>query len=658
MASPSSQTHSPIPNRILGFHYTCLLALQGEYVFKAPAEDIEQMLELSAFDLSNFLTHAQFPSLNHIGSQLRESFRKSSEHLRPWFQDIQFIGSRTGREIWVRACGVPNREDDGAVKWSGVVLDVTDLKTQEHELRSLVDRLARSEAWMRAALDGARMLGWDLDLETNRWETTVNIPEFYGVPSGPDYKDPEIALSAVHPDDLPHVLAGRRRAMETGELMQYEFRGSVATFDGFPRWYTTRGQVLRNEFGKPVRLVAVTTDVTERKRAEAERETLNRQLLDAQKWESLGVLAGGVAHDFNNILTVVLGNAGLARKGLPPFNPAGAYLEQIEQACRRAADLCRQLLAYAGRGQIATGTTELNQLIQNSAALLEIPTSKAATIRFELDKEIPTITGDPAQVRQVLVNLVMNAAEAIGNAPGEILIKTQCVEVPVESLIGYQLAPLAGWYVSLTVSDTGPGIGPEILTKVFDPFFSTKFAGRGLGLAAVLGIMRTHRGAIRVLTDATKGTKVEVLWPVASNLSSIPLAEQPRTKPLPIQKALIVDDEMFVREVTASTLEELGYEALLAGDGPTALDLFCKHQNEVRLAVIDVVMPGMTGDQLLDELRARSRTLPAVLVSGFTDRRVIKSGSEESTQFLQKPFHPEELIAMVKRVTRTNTNTE
>ena len=399
-----SQTNLPLPHRIPGFHYTCHLALDGTSTFDAPSNDIEQILELSASDLSRMLTAGQFPSVPNIGSELWELFRVSVEPLRSWFRDVRCIGPRTGRDIWVRACGVPQREADGAVRWEGVVLEVTDLKTQERELREVVERLARSEAWMRAALDGARMLGWDLDLVTNRWETTVDIPDFYGVPRGPDYADPEIALMSVHPDDVPHVLAGRQRAIETGEPMFYEFRGRVLAPDGSPRWFTTRGQVLRDETGKAVRLVAVTTDITERRRAEADREALNRQLLDTQKWESLGVLAGGVAHDFNNILTVVLGSAGLARKGLPPFSPANSYLEQIEQASRRAADLCRQLLAYAGRGQIATGKTDLNQLIQNSTALLGIPASKAVTIRFELTDGIPTIaTADPAQVRQVLV---------------------------------------------------------------------------------------------------------------------------------------------------------------------------------------------------------------------------------------------------------------
>jgi CheY-like chemotaxis protein len=253
----------------------------------------------------------------------------------------------------------------------------------------------------------------------------------------------------------------------------------------------------------------------------------------------------------------------------------------------------------------------------------------------------------------VLVNLVMNAAESLGNAQGEIRVNTRLVEVPADSLAGYHLPPTTGWYVRLAISDTGPGVGPEALARMFDPFFSTKFAGRGLGLAAVLGIMRAHGGAIRVETYPARGTTVEVLWPVVATNGGTPTLGSITFTRQSAGKALVVDDEMYVREVTASTLEELGYETLLAGDGATALELFRKHQNEIRVAVIDVVMPSMMGDQLLDELRLLAPTLPAVIVSGFTDRRVIKPGSGDNTQFLQKPFHPEELIAVVKRVMHT-----
>ncbi len=653
MSTPTPPNGTAV-ERIPGFLYTVRLTPDGKYTVTAPPAEMARLCEISPAEVSEMLTAGRLPFLpDRDNPEFWESIRASAEHLTPWVEDVRVVGPQTGRERWVRVHGIPHREPDGTVEWTGLALDVTDLKVAEIKRREAVKALARNEAWMRAALSGAKMLGWELDLVTNKWATTVDIPDFYGVPRGLDYTDPEVSLTAVHPDDVPIVRAGRQRAIETGEPMYYEFRGSVPAADGLPRWFTTRGQVSRDESGKPVRLVAVTSDITERKRGEAERAALDSQLLEAQKWESLGVLAGGVAHDFNNILTVVLGSAGLARRTLPAPSPAIGYLDQIEQACRRAADLCRQLLAYAGRGHLATGTTDLNQLIRSSAALLGVPTSKSARIQFNLAEDLPYVRGDAAQVRQVLVNLVMNAAEAVGEAEGDVVIETRAVEILAGSTTSYHLPPTAGWHVRLAVTDTGPGITPEVRVRMFDPFFTTKFAGRGLGLSAVLGIMRAHGGAIRVTTASGCGTTVEALWPGAAT-ATMPAAPAVSTPPAPpargsAGKALVVDDEMYVREVTASTLEELGYEPLLAGDGPSALELFRKYHDEVRVAVIDVVMPGMNGDQLLDALRAIEPALTVVLVSGFTDRRVIGSIGTH-TEFLQKPFHPEELLALVKRM--------
>ncbi|MCI0703011.1 MAG: PAS domain S-box protein [Planctomycetia bacterium] len=540
--------------------------------------------------------------------------------------------------------------DEAGKLWSvlSLALDIT-------ERRQTAEALVHSEERLRAALDGAKMLGWDLDLVANRWETSIDLPDFYGVPHGPDYSDPETALSAVHPDDVPIVLAGRKRAIETGGPMSYEFRGRVPAPDGLTRWFSTRGRVLRDESGRPVRIVAVTTDITERKRAEDERESLNRQLLDAQKWESLGVLAGGVAHDFNNILTIVLGSSGLARRALPPDSPVLGHLDQIERAGRRAADVCRQMLAYAGRGHTSSGRTELAALIRESAPLLDIPAAGAGTVRLELDDQLPPVAADPAQVRQVLVNLVMNAAEALDNKLGQIVVRTNAVEVSLGTLdASFRLAPVPGKYVRMTITDTGPGLTPEVQARMFDPFFTTKFAGRGLGLAAVLGIVRAHKGGLRVESAPGRGTVVAVYWPVSPDAPPVP-AIPPPAKPSARRDAtaLVIDDEMYVREVTASTLEEMGFAPLLAADGPSGIEVFRLHSNTIKLVVIDVMMPGMTGDQVLTALRGFNPTLPAVLMSGFTDKRIIKDEFATLTEFLQKPFHPEDLMDMVKRLVAT-----
>ncbi|MCS6864729.1 MAG: PAS domain S-box protein [Gemmataceae bacterium] len=423
--------------------------------------------------------------------------------------------TKAGQKIWCEwYISVLTDETQTIVSALSLVLDIT-------QQRATAEALAVSEARMRAALASAKMLAWDLDLVANRWETTVDISTFYGVEPGPDYSNPEAALRAIHPDDIPRVLAGRQRAIATDEPMHYEFRGRIPTADGQTRWFATRGQVVRDSHGQPVRLVAVTTDITDSKRLEAERDILNRQLQDAQRWESLGVLAGGIAHDFNNILTVIMGHAELVARELAPDAPARHHLQQIEHACRRAADVCRQMLAYAGRTPGVYGEVDMYELVQESIPLLTIPARKC-TIRLEPASPLTPIRADPLQVRQAIMNLVTNAAEAMGESAGEITIRLWEQAIGAETVdSGFHLPPEPGRYVVVMVSDRGGGIPAEIRSRIFEPFFSTKFPGRGLGLAAVLGIVRAHKGGIHIATTPGQGTSISLYWPV---LPSTPTA--------------------------------------------------------------------------------------------------------------------------------------
>jgi PAS domain S-box-containing protein len=568
-----------------------------------------------------------------------------------------FARRKDGTEFPVEISLSPLEAPDGLLV-SSSFRDITDRKTA-------AEALADGEARLRAALSSAQMLGWDWDLTTGRSNYSGDYASFFRLPADRDYTVGGNAWQAVHPDDIPWLDPLLHRVVQTGEDLNFEYRGRIPRADGVIRWFATRGQVFRGAGGKPARVVAVTTDITDRKLAEREREAFDKQLLDAQKWESLGVLAGGVAHDFNNILTVILGNAGLAARVLPEGSTAGPFLEQIEQACRRAADLCRQMLACAGRGPVPTGRTDLNRLIRDTAPLLEVPASRHTRTRFELAEGLPAVQADAAQVRQVLLNLVMNAAEAIGEAGGDVVIRTGLVDVAGDDPdTTYRLPPVPGRYIELSVADTGPGIAEAVQARMFDPFFTTKFPGRGLGLAAVLGIVRSHRGAIRLETAPGLGTTLAVLLPPAGMTASgsIPRATTrqagsltqvsiPGVAPIAVERAglaLVIDDEMYIREVAASTLEELGFEPVLAGDGPAGLDLFRRHRDLVRVAVIDMVMPGVPGDKVLEELRAEMPSLPAVLVSGYVDRRLTRSGAP--TEFVQKPFHPDELAAALRRV--------
>jgi hypothetical protein len=226
MPTHSNAALPPTPARHTGFVFTCRRTAEGHYTFDAPVEQVEQVYEMTPEQMGEMLNAGRLPFLGaHDTPELWDSISSSAEQLSPWVRDVPVRGARTGRERWVRAHGLPSREADGAVVWTGLIIDITDVKSADTQRQDALEALARSEAWMRAALQGASMLGWDLDLVRNKWATTADIPDFYGVPRGPDYTDPETSLLAVYPDDVPVVLAGRKHAIETGEPMGYEFRG-------------------------------------------------------------------------------------------------------------------------------------------------------------------------------------------------------------------------------------------------------------------------------------------------------------------------------------------------------------------------------------------------------------------------------------------------
>ena len=457
--------------------------------------------------------------------------------------------------------------------------------------------------------DRAKMICWDLDLITDLWETSADLSDFYGLPRGVDYSQQPSSAPLGSP-------SGRHPGCARGPTAGDRNRRADAL--RVPRAGTRRGWpaalVLDSRAGAPRRdrpgTAARGGDNGHHRTEAGGGGTRSPQPATARR-PALGKPRRARRWDRPRLQQHPDGDSrqrGTGPQADPRENPAVPHLDQIDQASRRAADLCRQLLAYAGRGHAQVGKTDVNQLIRNSTALLAIPTTKSAGIRFDLADGLPQVSADAAPVRQVLVNLVMNAAEAIGEAAGEVTVATQLVEVPTAIPVGYQLPPQAGRYVRLVVTDTGPGIPLNVGARMFDPFFTTKFAGRGLGLAAVLGIMRAHHGAIRVSSEPGKARLGRnalagggVLGFTVNGLGAA----------VAHGRALVVDDEMYVREVTASTVQELGLEPLLAGDAATALALFQQYRNEIRVAVLDVVMPGMSGDQLLRELRVLAPALPA-----------------------------------------------
>jgi two-component system cell cycle sensor histidine kinase/response regulator CckA len=367
-------------------------------------------------------------------------------------------------------------------------------------------------------------------------------------------------------------------------------------------------------------------DITERKQAEEERLVLERQLQQSQKLESLGVLAGGIAHDFNNILTGVLGNAELALAELSPSAPGRENLLEITQASHRAAALCRQMLAYSGRGQFAREPIDLNALVEDMLGLLKSAISKKALLNLNLEKDLPLLEGDSSQLGQVIMNLVINASEAIGDKDGVITISTgvrECSREYFRESYAHLDLP-SGPYLTLEVSDTGCGMDQETKERLFEPFFTTKFTGRGLGLAAVLGIVRGHKGALKVYSEAGKGTTFKIRFP-AGEAGEGALARERAAEVSDWHGAgtvLLVDDEETIRTLGARMLSRLGFVVLTAGDGREALALYAQHRGEIVLVLLDLTMPHMDGEETLHGLRALDPEVRVIMSSGYSEQDI------------------------------------
>ncbi len=383
----------------------------------------------------------------------------------------------------------------------------------------------------------------------------------------------------------------------------------------------------------------------ERAQLDEQRRQLERKMEETQRLESLGVLAGGIAHDFNNILTGVLGSASLARMECPPQPSLHRYLAQIEKSALRAAELCEQMLAYAGKGQMVVRTIDVNGLVQETLELLHASVPRDATLTVHLSPDLPRVQADPARLRQVVMNLVINAAEALSGSVRQVSLttRTQHLQAAEISRFAHPCDAAAGSFVCIEVADTGCGMGPETLRRIFDPFFTTKFTGRGLGLCAVLGILRSRGGALDLQSDVGKGSVFRAFLPESTVESPAPPSAAtipPASHPSPALSAtiLVVDDEAAVRDTAAGMLRRAGYAVLLAANGRQAVELFEKSP-AVDGVLLDLTMPEMDGVATLQALRALQPHVRALLMSGFDGAEATKRFQGLKLHgFLQKPF--------------------
>ncbi len=391
----------------------------------------------------------------------------------------------------------------------------------------------------------------------------------------------------------------------------------------------------------------------ERHRLQTELEQSRQQQLHHQKLESLGVLAGGIAHDFNNLLAVILGHAELAMRDIQPASPAHKSLDKIQVASQRATDLCSQLLAYSGKGHFVIQALNVNATIEEISQLLRLSVSKNVSLKYHFAPDLPSIEGDPAHIRQVTLNLVKNASEAICEKNGTITITTRVMNLDAAGLSEMHLTTdlLEGRYVCVEVADTGCGMDVETQTRIFDPFFTTKFTGRGLGLASVLGIVRGHKGALKVFSELGRGSTFQLLFPCvegsaggsktpqAVSIKNSPVESSPSGELQGAGTVLVVDDEDNIRMMAAQIIEMFGFKVLTASDGLEAVKTYRAHTQEIVLVLLDLTMPGMSGMEILQAIHRIKPEVRILVMSGYNEEEAGKRVMDKDVAgFIQKPF--------------------
>lgn len=538
--------------------------------------------------------------------------------------------------------GFPTRDLNGQVSGVGyIATDITERMLMEEALR------ASEERFRQLAFHSPDFI-YIVDIPT--WKLIyTNRDQFLGY-TLEELSQQDAIRAAVHPAD--HSAAfdywSDLWASLPGTVTTVEYR--LRRQDGPWEWLQRRATLIPPaDSGKPTQAIVLVSIITEQKEAQARRLELERQLFEAQRLESIGVLAGGIAHDFNNLLTPILGHAELLLSEQPAQSAAATSAQAIVTGARRASELVNQLLAYAGKGRFLVQPIEINSLIREMDDLLYTSTTRRALIHTQLEEPLPAVLGDATQIRQVILNLMLNAAEAIGDTGGSITISTAVEDLDQAALT--RLAPGAGLrtgpYVRLRVADTGIGMDELTMQRVFEPFFSTKFTGRGLGLAAVQGIIRSHQGILHVESDYGRGS-VFSAWLPTTDQSPTPeetqadMAQQPQSG-----SVLIIDDEESVRSVISRMVERIGYVAYSAPSGPAGLALLDAGLPDLICVFLDLTMPHMGGDVVAREIARQWPGTLVVLMSGYSAEEIGQRYLDLALAgVVQKPFSFERLRAI------------
>jgi PAS domain S-box-containing protein len=540
---------------------------------------------------------------------------------------------------------VPVLGEDGRPRFLlGISEDITSLRRMQSDLRRSQESLAEAQRI-------ARLGSWEWTPGSGEMRWSEEFYRLLGRETGAFTPTLDHLLEHIHPEDREAFRAALEQATRTGSAATLDHR--LLPVEGDEKLIYSRVAPRERAPGEPISLLGTCLDVTEGRRAE-------KALLQTQKLEGLGVLAGGMAHDFNNLLTVILGNLNLAQVKIDSGNPVHPYLDKVEATVLKASQLARQILAYSGRGSFVIRPLDINLVATDMAHLLDVSLSKKVRLVQELQPGLPAVEGDETQLQQVILNLVTNASEAIGDQEGRILMRTSLAQIGAKELAeSFPEQDLAeGPFVVLEVQDTGCGIPKDIQQRIFEPFFTTKFLGRGLGLSAMRGILKGHHAGIQVTSRPGEGTCFRILLPAALSKAAAP--ETPAREGTGERRRgriLVVEDEPDLRHATAEMLHHLGYETVEAEDGMAALECVRREGEALDLILLDLTMPRMDGREALQEIQKIRPGARIVLCSGFDEQDAL-AGSEALGVggFLAKPYRLQALKTMIEGVLRNPDN--
>ena len=469
-------------------------------------------------------------------------------------------------------------------------------------------------------------------------------------------------ISDIVSTDLAGKYIAKDRELFTNPGNQV-FEWMVTAYDGTRKIMMFSRATFRDSYGNIAGIIGIMLDISDRKKMEEERLELERRLLHSQKLESLVVLAGGIAHDFNNLLMAILGNLDLALMEISPDSPIKPSIEEAMTASKRAADLTQQMLAYSGKGHFVISEIDLTSLVEENASIFRASLSKTVTLNLRLEKNLPLIKADIGQIQQVVMNLITNASDAIGDKPGVATISTGVMDCDEEYLSNSRVdeKPKPGKFIFIEVSDTGIGMTNETIQRLFDPFFTTKFTGRGLGMSAVLGIIRGHNGAIMVYSEPAQGTTIKALFPALAGVTAqkaVKLSEPLPGLLTPEENArkhlvLVVDDEEGVLLFCRKALGIFGYRTLSASDGIEAMNVYKAHSAEIDCVLMDLTMPKMDGASTIDALWEINPELKIILSSGFSEQEATRRfAGKNLAGFIQKPYDLKRLRETLEKAFR------